>query len=65
MKYVNDGEVGWTPPVRRRRKESESRWDLNVNDKRRSLVRYRKVDMIPGEFISKESFEMGGKETQP
>ena len=46
-------EVGWTPIVRRRRKknvwseESESSGNLNVNDKIRSLVMYRKVDRIP------------------
>ena len=72
IKYVKDGEVGWTPVVRRRRKKSprseegESSGDLNVNDKRRSLVRYRKVDGIPGLYPRKrESFEMGGSETQP
>ena len=49
---VRDREVGWTPVVRRRRnksawsEESESSGNLNVNDKRRSLVRYRKVDVI-------------------
>ncbi len=41
MKYVKDGEVGWTLVVRRRRKMSarseESGRNLNVNDKRRSL----------------------------
>ena len=44
VKYVKDGEVR-TPVVRRRRKksarseESESSGNLNLNDKRRSLVR--------------------------
>ena len=43
--------------MRRRRKksvnskESESSGYLNVKDKRRSLVRYRKVDRIPGIYI--------------
>ena len=42
--------------MRRRKKsarceESESSGNLNANDKRRSLVRYRKVDGIPGIFI--------------
>ena len=50
VKYVKDGAVGWTPVVRRKKKSarseaSESSGNLNVNDKRRSLVRYnRKVD---------------------
>ena len=53
VKNVKDGEVGWTQVVRRRKKSSrsektESCGNLNVNDKRRSLVRYRKVDGIPG-----------------
>ena len=39
MKYVKDGEVVWSPVVRRKRKksawseESESNGNLNVNDK--------------------------------
>ena len=35
VKYVMDGEVGWTPVVRRRRKkseESESSGNLNMNN---------------------------------
>ena len=54
MKYVKDGEVDWIQVVRRVRKksarseESESSGNLNVNDIRRGLVRYRKVDGIPG-----------------
>ena len=53
VEYVEDGEVGWTRVVRRRRKksarseESESSENLNVNDQRRSLVRHRKVEFIP------------------
>ena len=31
-----------------RSEECESSGNLNVNNKRRSLVRYRKVDGIPG-----------------
>ena len=51
---VKDGEVGRTPVLSQRRKksarseESEINGNLNVNDKRRSLVRYRKVDRMPG-----------------
>ena len=55
MKYVKDGEVGWTPVVRRRRKKcarsEKSESSGYVYDKRRSLVRYRKVDGIPGIYI--------------
>ena len=49
IKYITDGEVGWTLVMRRRRKMSArskeivSSRNLNVNDKRRSLVRYRLV----------------------
>ena len=42
MKYIKDGEVSWIPVVRRRRKrseENESSGNLDVNDKRRNLVR--------------------------
>ena len=55
--YVKDGEVSWTPVVRwwrrksARSEESESSGNLNVNNKRRSLVRYRKVYGIPRIFI--------------
>ena len=66
VKYVKDGEVGWTPDVRRWRKkstrseENESSGNLNMNNKRRSMVRYRKVDGIPVIYIREnESFEMG------
>ena len=52
VKYVKDGDVGWIPVVRRRRKKcarsEESDSSGYVNDKRRSLLRYRKVDGIPG-----------------
>ena len=62
VKYVKDGEVGWTPVMRRRRKknarseESESSGNLNVNNERRNLAMYRKMDWIPknlspGKFI--------------
>ncbi len=57
VKYVKDGELGWIPVVRRRRKksarseESESSGNVNVNNKRRSLVMYRKVDGIPRIYI--------------
>ena len=55
MKYVKDGEVGWTPVVRRRRKKcarsEKSESSGYVYDNRRSLVRYRKVDGIPGIYI--------------
>ena len=41
--------------MRRKRKKSvrseESESSGNVNDKRRSLVQYRKVDGIPGIYI--------------
>ena len=64
LKYVKDGEVGWTPAVRRRRKksarskESESSGNLNVNNKRRSLVRYRRWPGIQGIYPRKfESFK--------
>ena len=50
--YIKDGEVGWTPVVRRRRKKcarsEESESSGYVNDKRKSLLQYRKVDGIPG-----------------
>ena len=42
VKYVKDGKVGWIPVVRRRRKKndrSKSIGNLNVNNKRRTLVR--------------------------
>ena len=57
VKNVKDGEVGWTSIVRRRRKkiarseESESSGNLNVNNKKRSLVRHRKVEGILGIYI--------------
>ena len=47
MNYVKDGEVGWTPVVRRRRKKSarseeiESSGNLNVKDKRRMWTLYQ------------------------
>ena len=46
--------------------KSESSGNLNVNDKRRSSVSYRKVDDIPGIYIPRklERFELGGSETQ-
>ena len=58
--------------MRRRRKksarseENESSGNLNVNDKRRSLVRYRKVDGILGISIRENmKASRGGSETQP
>ena len=47
VNYVKDGEVGWTPVVRRRRKKSvrseeiESSENLNVRDKRRRWTLYQ------------------------
>ena len=38
-------------------------WNLNVKDNKRSLLRYRKVDGIPGIYI-RESHKMCGSETQ-
>ena len=60
VKYVRDEEVGLTPVVRWRREtsasseESESSGNLNVKNKRTSLLRYRKVDVIPEIYIQKK-----------
>ena len=57
MNYVKDGEVDWTPVVKRRKETSAeneehgSCGNLNLNDTQRSLVRYRKVDGILRIFI--------------
>ena len=64
MKYVKDGEVRWTPVVRKRRKMSvrnarsedgdnsgNSNVRLNLIEGRKSLVRYREVNGIPGIYI--------------
>ena len=69
VKYVKDGEVGWTPIVRRRKtEESGSSGNLNVNDegKKRSLV-IQEHGQDTGNFYPRklEGFKIGGSETQP
>ena len=72
MEYVKDREVGWTPVVSRRRKksasseESESSGNLNMNDKRRSLI-IQEGGRDPENFYlwKFESGKMGGSEAQP
>ena len=57
VKYVKGGEMGWSPVLRKRKsarsEESESSRNLNVNGKRRILVRCRKATGSQ-EFISKK-----------
>ena len=65
MKYVMNGEVGWTLAVRRRKKnarseESVSNRNLNVSDKSISLM-YREV-LGSQKLVS---IKMGGSETHP
>ena len=62
-----------TPVVKRRKKksarseESERSGNMNVTDKRISLVRYRKVDRILGIYTGDnlKASGWGGSETQP
>ena len=74
VKYVNDGEVGWTPVVRSRRKksarseDSDSSGNLNVmvDLKRRCLVWHKKVErLLEFMFVDISSFKMVAEKSSP